>query len=147
MSGADQLERAERAYKAARAASDAATPGGLHGDPATVSGVRRKPNRRGDARRFAAYDREAAAARALADAQRAARAKAAAAERAAADAAAPCDIDSLTKGDMVRTRHGWRTVVRVSAKSVTVETEWSWTERIDRGKVIETRAASGGVTT
>lgn len=39
----------------------------------------------------------------------------------------------------VRTRHGWRRVVRVNAKSVTVETGWSWTDRVPLAKVLEVR--------
>lgn len=40
----------------------------------------------------------------------------------------------------VRTKLGWRKVVQVSAKSVTVETGYSWTDRIARSKVLEVRA-------
>ena len=37
----------------------------------------------------------------------------------------------------VRDEYGWHSVVRVSAKSVTVETQWSWTERIPLGRILE----------
>lgn len=37
----------------------------------------------------------------------------------------------------IRTRHGWWDVVKVNAKSVTVETGFSWTERIEFDKVLE----------
>lgn len=135
------LDRARRSYVDARAASEAATPGGLHGDPATLSGVRRTGGQRADARRFAAYDREAAAAKTLAAAEADAQREAAAAERAARDAAAPCDLDTLRPGDAVRDRHGWHRVVRVNAKSVTVATGYSWDDRIPHSKVVETRQA------
>lgn len=40
---------------------------------------------------------------------------------------------------LVRDSFGWHKVVRVSAKSVTVETGYSWTDRIALGKVLEVR--------
>lgn len=129
-------------YEAARARSEAVTPGGLHGDPATLSGVQRGNSDRAMARRFAAYDREAAAARALSAAEQEAERKAAAAARAAVDAEAHRDLASLTRGDHVRTRHGWSKVVKVSAKSVSVETGYSWTDRVPHSKIIETRSAA-----
>jgi hypothetical protein len=132
------LETARSEYAKARAASEAATPGGLHGDPAVLSGVRRRGGHRSDARRHAAYDREAAAAARLRIAEASARADERAAVRAAADAAAPCDIGALRPGDGVRTKSGWHRVVKVNAKSVTVETPWSWSDRIPHAKVIET---------
>src|SRR6187551_1389745 len=47
-----------------RAASEHATPGGLQDyDHAVLSGLSRRPNRKATDRRFAAYDREAAASR------------------------------------------------------------------------------------
>lgn len=134
------VARARADHVAARAAADAATPGGLHGDPATVSGVRRSGGHRSETRRLAAYGREAAAGRRLAQAERALRVAEAAVRRAAADATAPCNIDALCPGDAVRDRHGWHRVVRVNASSVTVETAWSWTDRIPRSRIIETRA-------
>lgn len=39
----------------------------------------------------------------------------------------------------VRDSLGWHRVVRVSAKSVTVETPYSWTDRIPLGKILEAR--------
>lgn len=39
----------------------------------------------------------------------------------------------------VRDRIGWHKVVRVNAKSVTVETPYSWTDRIPRARIIEVR--------
>lgn len=63
------------------------------------------------------------------------------AEEAARDAAAPRDLAGLQPGDAVRDRFGWHRVVRVNAKSVTVATEYSWTETIPHAKVIETRTA------
>lgn len=39
----------------------------------------------------------------------------------------------------VRTKLGWHAVVRVSTKSVTVKTPYSWDDRILRSKIIEVR--------
>lgn len=52
----------------------------------------------------------------------------------------------LTRADvegtsMVRTRLGWHRVVRVNAKSVTVETGHSWTDRYAFADVLEVRKA------
>lgn len=41
----------------------------------------------------------------------------------------------------VRDEYGWHRVVRVSAKSVTVETGYSWTERIPLDRIHEARTA------
>lgn len=137
-----RVEALEAQAAATYGAADAATPGGLHGDPATLSGVRRSGGHRSDGRRFAAYDRHAAVSRELAQARGSLAIAEAWAARCVADEAAPCDLDAIGKGDYVRTRNGWYRVVRVSAKSVTVETGYSWTERIARSKVVETRAAA-----
>ena len=40
---------------------------------------------------------------------------------------------------LVRTSTGWHKVVRVSPKSVTVETGYSWTDRIPHEKLLEVR--------
>lgn len=41
----------------------------------------------------------------------------------------------------VRTVTGWRKVVRVSAKSVSVESGYSWVDRIPLAQILEARAA------
>jgi hypothetical protein len=40
---------------------------------------------------------------------------------------------------VVRTVFGWHKVVRVNEKSVSVETGYSWTDRIQRAKILEVR--------
>lgn len=94
------------------------------------------------ANRLAAqWDREAVEA---AEAQREARrvvAMALEAAQAERDAQAPCDIDGLEAGDWVRDRFGWHQVVRVNRKSVTVSTPYSWTDRLGRDRITETRKA------
>lgn len=55
------------------------------------------------------------------------------------------DRDRLTRSDVegathVRTKLGWHKVVRVNAKSVTVETAYSWTDRYEFDEILEARA-------
>lgn len=141
---ADRLERArecvanlERAAEQARSRAQAATPG--DGDPGVLSGVRRRPRLKVDQRRTSAYDREAIAVAdlALARVWLADLEQAAAQEAADAAARASVDLSAITPGGLVRTRHGWHRVVRVNAKTVTVATQWSWTERIPLTAVLE----------
>jgi len=40
----------------------------------------------------------------------------------------------------IRTTYGWRKVVRANLKSVTVETGYSWTDRVPRHQVLEVKA-------
>lgn len=47
--------------------------------------------------------------------------------------------DDVRGARFVRDSYGWHEVVRISAKSVTVKTPWSWTERIALDKVLEAR--------
>lgn len=136
-----EADRLEQLLATAGHRSNAATPGGLHDyDPAILSGIRRKPNPKADARRWAAYDREAeltvAHARAVEQRDRLAKAI----TRAERDATAPRDLDTLKPGDAVRDSTGWHRVVRVNAKTVTVETGYSWTDRIPTDRIIETRS-------
>lgn len=76
------------------------------------------------------------------DAAKAELAADAATERAAtraADAAAPAPVtaEELHAATHVRTVTGWHKVVRVSAKSVTVETGYSWTDRHPLVRVLQ----------
>lgn len=48
--------------------------------------------------------------------------------------------DTVHKGDLVRIRSHWRRVVRVSAKSVSVETGYSWTDRVAYAEISELRS-------
>ena len=47
--------------------------------------------------------------------------------------------DDVKGATLVRDYWGWHKVVRVSAKSVTVETPYSWTERIAHDRILEVR--------
>ena len=58
---------------------------------------------------------------------------------------AEADRPKVTAADIkgaryVRDQFGWHRVIRISEKSVTVETPYSWTERIALTKVLEARA-------
>ena len=97
-------------------------------------------NRTGFARHGAASVREAVAVR---DAAIAAEHEAAREARALA-----CTIEAdrtrltaanVARATHVRDAHGWHRVVRISAKSVTVETGYSWTDRIPLDRILEIR--------
>ena len=49
--------------------------------------------------------------------------------------------EQLKAAIAVRTSVGWHRVVKVNAKSVTVATGYSWTDRVTLDKVLEVRAA------
>lgn len=50
-------------------------------------------------------------------------------------------LDDVRGASFVRDEFGWHKVVRVNAKSVTVETGYSWTDRIPLDRIHEARAA------
>lgn len=51
----------------------------------------------------------------------------------------PFTFEELKAATHIRTDIGWHKVVRVSAKSVTVETGYSWTDRYTLAKILEVR--------
>ena len=51
----------------------------------------------------------------------------------------PYTAADLAAATHIRTATGWHKVVRVSAKSVTVETGYSWTDRHPIARIIEVR--------
>jgi hypothetical protein len=91
------------------------------------------------ARLHRAFDREAAEAMAAEKRAQVAERQECARKRAEADANAHRDVASLEPGAFVRDRFGWHRVVRVSKKSVSVETAYTWTDRIPLEKILETR--------
>lgn len=116
------------------------TPGLAEHDPGVLSGIRRKPDHKKDARRFAAYDREAAAWRDLDACEKEVsvlKARIAYAER---TKPVPFTQEELKAACAVRTSTGWHTVARVNAKSVTVVTGYTWTDRYTIDKILEVRA-------
>jgi hypothetical protein len=64
-------------------------------------------------------------------------ARAATAER---RAAVPFSEEEYLAAKAIRTRLGWRPVVKVSAKSVSVATGYSWNDRVPRSQILEVRA-------
>ena len=136
----DRMFRASAAVEKAARSVDAVTPGGRTGyDTAILSGIRRKHNAKADTRRYNAYDREAAAYRELYAATAAwqvaeSRIAALAEKEAAADLVVPTDAC------LVRDSYGWHRVIRVNAKSVSVESGYSWTDRIPLANVLEARS-------
>lgn len=108
-------------------------------DPGALSGIRRKPNHKADRARFDSYDREADAWRAAGEAEtdlRWLRSRLAAQVR---NTPIPFTEDQYKAAKVVRTANGWYKVAKVNAKSVSVETGYSWTDRILRDKIIEVR--------
>ena len=49
--------------------------------------------------------------------------------------------EQLKAAILIRSSTGWHRVVKVNAKSVTVATGYSWTDRVTLDKVLEVRAA------
>jgi len=133
------LVRAEKRSATANAKEESATPGGLRDyDPALLSGIRRKRNPKADQRRFDAYSRAASASRSLDEARR----EVVFAERslALAESAPPKPTaEEIRAATLVRDQFGWHRVVRVNAKSVTVHTPYSWTDRIAIDAILEAR--------
>ncbi|MFW7414734.1 hypothetical protein [Demequina sp. SO4-18] len=139
----DRLASAEKALAKAESRSRANTPGGLENyDSAILSGIRRKPNPKADARRFNAYAAEAQLSQVVVDErstlERLERQKAS--EEADAASRSRLDLSEIRPGHAVRDKYGWHRVVKVNAKSVAVETGYSWTDRIAKDQIIEARA-------
>ena len=134
----EELAVLQSKVDAARGVSERATTGGLTGyDSAVLSGIQRKANPRRTARRFAAYDRESALAVQLVATEHQVKLL----ERRLADAITERDRTRFTRDDIVGATHivdrfgKLRTVVRVNQKTVSVTTEWSWTETVPFDKV------------
>lgn len=56
------------------------------------------------------------------------------------NAPVPFTAEELKAARAIRTSSGWHRVAKVNAKSVTVETGYSWTDRYTLDKVLEVRA-------
>lgn len=138
-----KLAAAEQRAGLARRRSEAATPGGLVGyDSAVMSGISRRASPKSDARRMAAYDAEAASFLALDKLQREVACLEKAAVREARDAADRAQVtpEGIRAAAYVRDSHGWHQVRRCNRTTVSVETGYSWVDRIAFGKILETRA-------
>jgi len=110
-------------------------------DMAMVSGTRRKYSARATSRKFGAGDRTAEAWKRVRDCESRIATLEQCAKIAKRDALVPFTVEQLKAATIVRNRHGWHRVARVNAKSVSVETGYSWTDRILLAEIIEVRAA------
>ncbi|TDW31006.1 hypothetical protein [Cryobacterium psychrophilum] len=129
----------ERA-RGTRDQSEAVTVGGITGyDSAVLSGTMRKASPRKQAARLMAYDREAKAWEVVAASERAIRVIESQIKREHRDKLIPYTEDELRACNRIRTDLGWHRVVRVNKTSVSVETGYSWVDRIPLAKVIEVR--------
>lgn len=99
----------------------------------------RSESDRGRARRFNAYRRESEAWHALEAAQEDARIIAHRLATQKRNVPVPFTEEQYKAAKAVRTKNGWRLVAKVNAKSVSVETGYSWTDRIPREQIIEVR--------
>ena len=107
-------------------------------DSATGSGIRRKPNQKADARRFASYQRIGDVFTEYEDAEKeVARLTSRLSIERAEGERVRFTADDLKGAKGIRDRFGWHRVVKVNAKTVTVETAYSWTERIPVEDVLE----------
>lgn len=134
-----EAERTAKVAEEMRARSEAATPGGLIGyDPAILSGLRRKPNPKRDEARRNAYSREASAYRAAENAATEVTYLKATLKRLDAEPPAPT-LEQIKAALYVRDRFGWHRIVKVNTKSVSVESGYSWTDRIALKDILEAR--------
>lgn len=140
-----QLAKAEVALAAAKRVAereDARADRYTIDDPGAVSGIRRKPNRRADDRRFNSYHAAAAAHETLrrAEAEVDRWRREVEWQTHAEETRAAITPERLKAATFVRTRWGWERVVRVSAKSVTVKGAWPFDDRrVPLADVVEVR--------
>jgi hypothetical protein len=107
-------------------------------DSATGSGIRRKPNPKADARRFASYQRIGEVFTEFENAEKeVARLTSRLEKEQAESQRVRFTAADLAGAKGVRDRFGWHRVVKVNAKTVTVETPYSWTDRIPVENVLE----------
>lgn len=143
MSTEDQLAKAQARLERATIRRDAeqARLDNRHWtelDSATGSGIRRKPNPKADARRFASYQRIGDVFTEFEDAEQevARLTSRLSSERAEAERVR-FTADDIKGARAVRDRFGWHPVARVNDKTVTVATPYSWTERIAVENILE----------
>lgn len=105
----------------------------------TTFSQRRSGARHGARMAEAAIDAELARQAELREAEQVAATARRLAAREAEKARPKLTADDVRGARAVRTSAGWHPVVRVSAKSVTVATPYSWTERIALDKILEVK--------
>lgn len=136
----EALTRAEAEYARHEASAKSHTFGGSD-DPGVLSGIRRKPNAKADRARWNAYSRAAASVREVFDLRKQVELLESRLEREGHDATTKALVtpERLKGARLVRDRHGWHTLVRVNAKSVSVATGYSWVDRIALDDILEVR--------
>ena len=105
-------------------------------DTATGSGIRRKRNPKADAARYASYAREAAAFAAVAPLETSVKVLQ---KRIAERDRVRFTRDDIVGATAIRTQFGWSRVIRVNRLTVTIPTEWSWTETVPFDQILEVR--------
>ena len=105
-------------------------------DSATGSGVRRKQNPKADAARYASYDREAAAYAAIAPLEMNVKVLR---QRITERDRPRLTRDQIIDAQFIRTMFGWSRVLRVNRLTVTIPTQWSWTETVPFDQVLEVK--------
>jgi len=109
-------------------------------DSATLSGIRRKPNPKADAARFASYARQADVfTRFDEEEKRVALLEAQIATARTERERKPFTRTELASAVAVKDKYGWHKVRKVNAVSVSVESGYSWTEKIAIDKVLDYR--------
>jgi hypothetical protein len=108
-------------------------------DPAILSGIRRKPNHKADRARYNSYSREAEAWKAVEAAEMDVKIIRGRLATQARNTPIAFTEEQYKAAKVVRDSLGWHKVAKVNAKSVSVETGYSWTDRIAREKIIEVR--------
>lgn len=136
-----ELVTLEARYAKASGVAERATPGGKYGkrDPGVLSGISRKPNPKRDAARFNSYRRAADAYTAVEQCREDIANLESKIKWAERNAPVSFTTEELKDAKLIRTSHGWHKVVRVNAKSVSVETGYSWNDRIAIDKILEVR--------
>jgi len=108
-------------------------------DPAMGSGIRRKPNAKADRARLARSNKEVAMWKKAHDIQNEIAKLESRIAHAKRIVPIPFTDEQWKAARAVRTAGAWHRVVRMNAKSATVETPYSWTDRVPRDRVIEVR--------
>lgn len=106
-------------------------------DHGVLSGIRRHSAARQQRQHAAGIEKTIDQAMAAVEAEKKTGQEAASAAYAERHKPVPYTPEELAAARFVRTELGWERVVRVNAKTITVTTPYSWTERVAIDKVLE----------
>ena len=109
-------------------------------DHGQLSGIRRRSTPRQKRQHAAGIERTVDQAVAAVKAEQDAEREAAKARYDERHKFVPWNTNDLHEARAIRTELGWHKVVRVNKKTVTVETGYSWTDRVAIDKILEVRA-------